>query len=444
MTFTVYQEIKPKGITTQMAFFTSCKPTLIIAAFVSIMAAMWLAWASLHYGEVPLWLFSVAMLSGFIATLLAFPHINRAHLLPVFIVSMVLHVAGVIGQPVLEDDHYRFLWDGYQFATSGTPYGKVPEAAFDDTRLPDAFQDVLDQVNYPEHPTIYGPVNQYIFLLAYWLKPASISALQGILAIINLCFIGLLLRIASTRYVMLYAWSPLVTKEIAFTAHIDGVGAAALFTAVWLFHRRHLTRASLVLALAIGVKVFAWLLVPFLLWRQPMRVWLLFISGLLLLYLPFAITGSSDLNGLLVFAQYWQFNPALFGILSQWFSPLATKVGLALCFCGWLLYYWLRYQQSTTDYPVSDIPRGERIFGLFLLISPVINAWYVLWLLPFAVIQKTIWPWITSVALLMSYFTWLNLENYSQEPFGLPLTISLVQFGMIGAAVAYDARKRRL
>ena len=148
--------------------------------------------------------------------------------------AVVFRACGLVGGPFFEDDFYRYLWDGYRFAQDGTPYGVAPEAFFTDPGVPVAFQAILDQVNYPELPTIYGPVTQLVFLAAYGLRPGSVAALQVVLVVVDLLAIGLLLRMAPARGVLLYAWCPLVVKEIAFTAHPDGVAVCLVLAAVLL------------------------------------------------------------------------------------------------------------------------------------------------------------------------------------------------------------------
>ncbi len=50
--------------------------------------------------------------------------------------AVAFRVCGLIGGPFFEDDFYRYLWDGYRFATAGTPYGSPPEAFFVDQAFP--------------------------------------------------------------------------------------------------------------------------------------------------------------------------------------------------------------------------------------------------------------------------------------------------------------------
>ena len=139
--------------------------------------------------------------------------------------------------PLFEDDYFRYLWDGYRFAETGTPYGWASADSFAYASVPAAFQRILDQVNYPDVPTIYGPTTEYIFLLAHFLGPGSLVTLQLILIGVDILLIRLLLGAAPPAFVLLYAWCPLVVKEIAFTAHPDGLGACLLVGAVLLRRR---------------------------------------------------------------------------------------------------------------------------------------------------------------------------------------------------------------
>lgn len=428
---------------------------LLISAMLS-----W-CWASRHYPEIPLsWFYSTLAVAtgGWLLGFLGCDDRQRAFLLWS---TLALHLIGIAGQPLLEDDHYRFLWDGYQFAATGTPYGSVPEDFFTDASIDAQFQSLVGHINYPELPTIYGATNQYLFLLAYWIKPASITVLQALLSAFNLLLIWQLLKHAPVRYVLLYAWSPLVLKEIAFTAHIDGLGAGLLVLAVISLCGKHGPGrgwGAVLLALASGAKVFAWLLVPFLLVRQQPRVWLIFISTLVVLYLPFVFQPGSELTSLWFFAQAWQFNPALFGLAVLVMPPLAARLLLAGALGLFLLGYWCRYvwqlqvpeddrQGLTLLWRPETLrqrpwPRADWVFGMLLLVSPVINAWYLLWLLPFAVRQRLCWPWVASIAVMLSYLTWLNLENYIHDPYALPLVVTGIEFGIIGLALLWDYRRR--
>lgn len=78
-----------------------------------------------------------------------------------------------------------------------------------------------------------------------------------------------------------------------------------------------------------------------------------------------------------------------------------------------------------------------------LAASPVINPWYLLWLLPFAAVFPSVWSWTASVAILLSYVTGLNMQDYEMHPYAQPLWARWLQFGLILAGLGYDLVRRR-
>ena len=352
--------------------------------------------------------------------------------------ALVFRLCGLFGGPLFEDDFFRYLWDGYRFATAGTPYGAAPEAFFVDPAVPAAFQAVLSQVNNPDLETIYAPVTQFVFLLAYWLRPASLEMVQVLLILADLAVIALLLRLTSPRNVLLYAWCPLIVKEIAFTAHPDGIGLVLLLAAILLARQERWHGSALLLGLAAGAKVFALVLAPLLLARARLVHWLIFAATVAALYAPFAITGGTDLNSLAIFAREWEFNSALFGLLAAVLDRIDARVVLGLVFVA----FWIAYARHYVSREQFEIPRGDWLFGALLLVSPVINPWYLIWLLPFAAIYPSVWAWTASFAVLLSYISGLNFDMNLQA-YEQPLWARSLEFGLIGAALVFDWRHEK-
>ena len=259
-----------------------------------------------------------------------------------YVWAVAFRICGLVGGPFYEDDFYRYLWDGYRFATDGTPYGPAPEVFFLDPAVPPALQSVLSGINHPELPTIYSPVTQAIFLLGYWVHPGSVAVLQAILIGLDLALVGLLLRLAPARNVLLYAWCPLVIKEIAFTAHPDGAGACLLLAAVVLSRDRRWQAAAVALGLAAGAKAFGLVLAPLVLAGARLRHWLLFAATVAAVYAPFALRSGSELASLQVFAREWEFNSWLFGLLKTALPPFEARLALGLAFAAF--WAWVSCQ----------------------------------------------------------------------------------------------------
>lgn len=354
--------------------------------------------------------------------------------------AVVFRICGLAGGPFFEDDFYRYLWDGYRFATTGTPYGVAPEAFFAAPGVPAVLHRVLNGINYPELPTIYAPVTQVVFLLGYWLKPGSVTALQSILIVIDLTTVLLLLRLAPAGNVMLYAWCPLVVKEIAFTAHPDGIGVCLLLAAIVLARDFYLRSAAICLGMAVGAKIFALVLAPLVLVGASFRHWALFVLTPVVLYAPFVLQGGTDIESLLVFAREWEFNSAAFGLLTTALQPFEAKLVLGLLCCVFWGRYYIRYCWSHA----REIPRGDWLYGVFLMASPVINPWYLLWVLPFAAITPSVSAWTASVAVFLAYVTGLHLNDDHLQPYQQPVWVRSLEFGMILLALAWDLIRRRL
>ncbi|MCC5021688.1 MAG: adenylate/guanylate cyclase domain-containing protein [Candidatus Synoicihabitans palmerolidicus] len=136
--------------------------------------------------------------------------------------AVLLRLVGVGTTPSWEDDYYRYLWDGYQTVVTGNPYATAPAMAFGDPEVPEVMAAVLDGINHPEVPTIYGPLPQGVFAVAAWMRPGSLVLLQVLLVLIELAGWWSLRRVVGWGGWVLVWWCPLAVTEIAFTGHPEG------------------------------------------------------------------------------------------------------------------------------------------------------------------------------------------------------------------------------
>lgn len=361
-----------------------------------------------------------------------------AHIL---IWAALFRLCGLLGVPLFEDDYFRYLWDGFRFANDGTPYGSTPYDFFDDQSIPEKFQLILSQINYPDLPTIYGPTVELVFLFSYWLTPGNLAGLQLLLISMDIALIWLLRTECSSRYLLLYAFCPLVIKEIAFTAHPEAIGMLCLIGAVICRQRNAQVPLGILLGLAVGSRLFAWILVPFLLVRAGWRVWVAFATTLVLLYIPFFLQGATEFESLIVFARHWEFNSIVYGIASVLIGKDTARLLLGMGLLAGVALYLFKFSKNNT----FETPRGDLLIGCLLLVSPVINPWYVVWLLPFAAIFPSFWAWTSAYAVFLSYVSALNLGWLDSDPFSQPLWSRVLLAGVLLVAIAIDLhRKERL
>ncbi len=333
--------------------------------------------------------------------------------------AIVLRLVSLIGEPLFEDDYWRYLWDGFQMATTSDPYTLAPEAFFD-VDVPAAFEPILSSINYPNVATVYGPVSQWLFAIGYLVAPAEVWPLQLMTGIADVLVLVILFKLGAGKALLLYAWSPLLLKEFSLTAHPDIYGVLGLMLAVYAAFKHRPVLSGVVLALAIGSKVFAILALPYLLTRGwGYRSWLGFIVGfsacLIAITLQFGTVTIWVPEGLLAMADSWLFNAPVYLLLLPWLDFTSIKWLLLSLFVVYGLVTGVRRLQYTaSERHASPVVgswaasvaafRGDWLFGLFLLCLPVLNPWYIAWVLPFAVLYPRWWSWTASYAVLLSYW----------------------------------------
>jgi hypothetical protein len=369
-------------------------PAVILAAFLN------LAWLS-HTPPVGPWPFVISLAVawlGFAWFAAAVP--QRSVLITGVLCAIALRVVGLWSAPIYEDDWARYLWDGFRFLEDGTPYGYAPEA-YSDFDLEEPWRGVLSQVNNPAVPTIYAPALQYVFAVSACIAPASLTALKGILIIFDLVLWAIVARLGGPAAGLRYALCPLVIFEVSFNAHADIIGATLTVACYALVRNARFVSAGLVAGLALACKPFAIVIAPSFLTRHG------FVSAaaagavLVLLYAPFVLSGETEWEGLQIFSHWWEFNSLGFaGLKAVFGDPAARPVGFLLgaSVAATLALHW-RLKEPRA------IPPADLWLLALLFFSPVINSWYLLWVVPWACLRPNVVTWSALPAVSLSYLT---------------------------------------
>jgi hypothetical protein len=399
----------------------------IAAALVTPLALSVLSWA-----ESPSILAYVSLaIAGTLVQLRCLRNAPALTMRTLLSVAVLAHLLALAGTPAFEDDHYRFVWDGWRTIETGTPYGLSPQSFFDSETLPAGYADILSGINYPEYPTIYGPVLQIVFAAGVLLTGSDAIGIRILFAGLNLCTILLLLRRFSPVQVALYAWSPVAISEVALHAHPDGIVALFVLAAIAMAGRRPIL-SGIFLGMAAGAKIVAVAAWPLLLRSGWPSVFAAVLTSVAL-YAPFMATAlGAGFESTATFATEWRFNPLGFAVLESVLGD--TLARLAAGFTGVMLI--LLFHAAS---PSTDATPLAAIFAVVVLVSPAVNAWYILWVLPFAVGQSAIWPWLISAALPLSYLTGLNLDSstlaaFQVHPVAYGLQVIIILFALVLAA----------
>lgn len=159
---------------------------------------------------------------------------NRWLLIWIFGIGLVARLL-MFFTPILEDDHYRYLWDGGVVASGFNPYQYAPKAFLtpSETIIPSELKilakeagTILQHVNHPELRTIYPPLAQGTFALAHWISPWSLSAWRVVLLVTDVSTLILLSYVLfifgfPMKGLVVYWWNPLLIKEIYNSGHMD-------------------------------------------------------------------------------------------------------------------------------------------------------------------------------------------------------------------------------
>jgi alpha-1,6-mannosyltransferase len=254
----------------------------------------------------------------------------------IFLLLLLTRFVALFAQPLLEDDHFRYLWDGFITSTTGSPYAHPPANYFADRSVPVAMQAALNGINHPDIPTIYGPVLQLLFAVGFWIAPGALWPFKVLLFLSETLVLVLLIsRRVSPRWLLLWVLHPLLLKESAISAHPDMlIGAALLAATVTWRDGRESTAASLA-TLAVAMKISAIIALPFFLFTRRGRISTraLIAATLMLIacYLPF-FSGDGELGAIGAFGSQWTFNPLLFRFFALTTDDTKARFAVVLIF----------------------------------------------------------------------------------------------------------------
>lgn len=164
---------------------------------------------------------------------------SRYLLVTLILIGLLARVLLFGSNPILEIDYYRYLWDGAVLANGFSPYALPPAEvpASDLSMLAIQAGAVFERINYRELSSIYPPLAQALFALAYWLDAWQLDGLRLLLLIADLSTLYLILNILrrlnySPYWVCLYWWNPLLVNLLSMGSTSPGLHARILVAVV--------------------------------------------------------------------------------------------------------------------------------------------------------------------------------------------------------------------
>jgi alpha-1,6-mannosyltransferase len=358
--------------------------------------------------------------------------------------AIAMRIAAAFTPAFFEDDFYRYLWDGYRTLIDGHAYVAAPSTWFGDARLPPKIADTLSHVNYPNVPTIYGPALQHLFAAGAWISAGELWPWKLMVCAADMVLVAALTKTFGARLALLYAFSPLVVHEIAVAAHPDGLIGALIFFAWLAARKQHIGWLAILLGTAIAMKVHAIIALPFLLLAMRVRAPQVTVAVIAtacvyaMHWLPYREGFQQAWHSFFTFARDWQFNALGFALINAINTPLARSVAAAIIIALFAACWWWQRKDPTARSAAAIVCA----FAALLLFSPVINPWYLLWLLPLACGTPWITPWVAAIVVLLSYASDLNLGSANRADGHLPLWVTISEGTAIAVAMVWDVTRR--
>ncbi len=350
------------------------------------------------------------------------------------VLAAVWHVEFLRLPPGSDDDIHRYVWDGHLQRLGYNPYLVIPsDPAVQGLHTPET-----RNLNNPDLPSPY-PAGAELFFRAVTAIQESTFALKVAFLVCEFAIVFVMLDLwrctrQGAHLVLVFAWNPLLSVEVAGSGHIDIVGALLLLVSAAALVRRWRAIAAVALGLAIAVKFLPIVLLPLYWKRVRIRDAALAAVVVGLLYVPFLSHGRIPIGSLGTYVQTFRFNGPVFAALDR-VAPPQMLVGVAVV-VGLVTATWLRSKESEWSPDSFVWPMAAS-----LLCAPVVFPWYLLWLLPFLTSASTLLIIVWTVSIIPTYVQW-HLRALGRPWGSLPGWVMPLEYGCVATAAAIIAVRR--
>ena len=325
--------------------------------------------------------------------------------------AIFLRCVSMFLAPTLSDDVFRYVWEGFWITEGGNPYWISPlESSVEHWSK--------SMVNHPELTSIYPPLTQWIFALLSFVFD-RVGAITGLGTLCDLGILWVLYKQqGASRWVWIYALHPLPILESSSSGHMESWAILPLMASLLYPQAR-----TWLLWLGGMIKILPLALLPIVL-----RSWK---TGLLMFLCTSILMMSFSLwsfpIGAQQYAQHWSFHASIFSLLEIFVHH--PRLWVLLMGIGSFLYMWRKVR------PFSK--QAFWLAGTFVLLSPTVHPWYLLWVFPLAIWHRNR-AW---VGLCFAYPLWyvaLTTWDVHTESWDPPLWPQIFSYGLFLGLLAWE------
>lgn len=342
-----------------------------------------------------------------------------------FRLGIVLRLILIFSLPVLSDDYFRFIWDGFLIQDGYNPFEYKPNeliAKFNDSKIHNELYSGMNSANYY---TIYPPVNQWIFYLSAFTKSifGGILLIRLLIICIEIATYFVIKRILN-RYnlnhsrIWWYWLNPLVILELTGNLHCEGIMTFFLLLSLYNFARLKDVNGGILLGLSVLSKLYSLIFFPILLlkanWFRSKKILLGAIPIIIIAFLPFFNFKNTNhfLQTIGIYFHTSEFNGSLFNFL-KWFGDIFFGLdinfspGPILSFIAFILILiisWVfRFRNRLAIFKALTL-----MVCIYLFLSPIVHPWHCILPLILSLFTKMKFMIVWSATIFLSYVIYDN------------------------------------
>jgi len=350
--------------------------------------------------------------------------------------------------PNLSEDVYRFLWDGQLWWEGIDAYAFLPsEIAKENILDPELFA----QLNSPNYYSIYPPLNQLIFAIGAIFENTNFEII-GIRFFIILAEFGTLILLPKIliqygkdpKFLLLYAFNPLVILELSGNLHFEAFVILFLLWTIYEFEKKRNNKSAIALGLAISFKLVPLILLASFFRKLNLRQYIKFIliASLVAFISVLPVLFSDALKGIStstsLYFKNFEFNASLYylireiGFVVKGYNIIATAGPLmgVLAFSGMVIFNILASSK------MKLMERMLWTYMIYFLFATTVHPWYVLPILVLGIFSEYKFP------ILWSFMVFFTYWGYTQSGYQEHLGIVAVEYSSLMIFIVFEVVQR--
>lgn len=348
----------------------------------------------------------------FLILILAKSLVPKSILIYLLTFGFFIRIILLLSSPVIENDFYRYMWDGAVTHEGINPYKYSPnynsinniKNEGDKTLLLGLTGEAGEnfaKINHPHLRSIYPPVSQIFFALADIIDSFNFNSLRIVFILFDLIsvflFVLILRKLNLPLWLLFIYWlNPIVIHEFFNAVHMDILIVPFLLLFTYFLISNKKTWSSFYLTLAIGIKFFPLVFFSVIIrkyWNQKNKlVFIIFLCVMLLavIFYPVYSTRLDETSGLIKYAGHWTNNEAIFKIFHAVIKFVDDSIiaftDCTLCITRWFtvavfIFLLLLILRKEITSNIDLVERILLIISFLFFLSPTQFPWYFSWVI---------------------------------------------------------------